>query len=68
MFSGISHIIYDSLDEQEYERLQYCRETFIAESGTSKAVQLTMATPFGLVPGGYADDIQCNVTMDDLFL
>lgn len=56
------------LDEQEYERLQYCRETFIAESGTSKAVQLTMVTPFGLVPGGYADDIQCNVTMDDLFL
>lgn len=56
------------LDEQEYERLQYCRETFIAESGTSKAVQLTMVTPFGLVSGGYADDIQCNVTMDDLFL
>ena len=43
-------------------------ETFIAESGTSKAVQLTMVTPFGLVSGGYADDIQCNVTMDDLFL
>ena len=54
------------LDEQEYERLQYCRETFIAESGTSKAVQLTMVTPFGLVPGGDADDIQCNVTMDEM--
>lgn len=56
------------LDEQEYLRIQYSRETFIAESGTSKAVQLTLVTPFGLVPGGYANDIPCQVTMDDLFL
>lgn len=56
------------LDNQEYLRLQYCRETFISESGTSKAVKLTMVTPFGLVTGGYADDIPCIVTMDDLFV
>ena len=55
------------LNEDEYLRLQYRRDTFIAESGTRKAVQLTMITPFGLVSGGYADDIPCNVDMNDLF-
>ena len=55
------------LDEREYLRLQYCRETFISESKTQKAVQLTMVTPFGLMPGEYSDEIPCVVTMNDLF-
>ncbi len=56
-----------TITEEEDERIRNRRETFIKETGTKKAVLITMITSFGLVPGGYADDIQCQLTMDDLF-
>lgn len=34
---------------------------------TEKTVLITMIISFGLAPGGYSDDIQCQVTMADLF-
>ena len=37
------------------------------ETGTQKTVLITMITSFGLAPGGYSDDIQCQLTMADLF-
>ena len=40
---------------------------FIRETGTEKTVLITMITSYGLAPGGYSDDIQCQLTMADLF-
>lgn len=48
---------------REKERIS----TFRRATGTKKAVHLTMITTYGVQPGGYADDIQSQVTMDDLF-
>ncbi len=36
--------------------------TFIRETGTKKTVLITMITSYGLAPGGYSDDIQCQLT------
>lgn len=47
--------------------IQNKRERFIQETGTSKAVHLTMITTMGLVDNSYAWDVQSVVTMDDLF-
>lgn len=55
------------IDKAEDERLRNRLSTFRRESGTQKAVFLTMITTYGLKKGAYADDIQCEVTMDDLF-
>lgn len=35
-------------------------------SVTSKAIHLTMITTYGIQPGGYSDDTQSQVTMNDL--
>ncbi len=43
------------------------RETFIRKTGTEKTVLITMITSYRLEPGGYSDDIQCQLTMADLF-
>ena len=40
---------------------------FIRETGTEKTVLITMITSYGLAPGGYSDDILCQLTMADLF-
>ena len=48
--------------------LQNKRERFIQETGTEKAVHLTMITTMGLSDNPYAWDIQSVVTMDDLFI
>lgn len=55
------------LTEEEDNRIRNRRETFIRETGTKKSVLITMITTFGLAPGGYADDVHCQVTMADLF-
>ncbi len=57
-----------TLSKEEDMKLRNRMSTFIRESGTRKSILLTMITPFGLTPGGYSDDIPCQVTMDDLFL
>lgn len=36
-------------------------------NGHRKTVLITMITSYGLAPGGYSDDIQCQLTMADLF-
>ena len=56
-----------TITEEEDEKIRNRKETFIRESGTEKTVLVTMITAFGLTPGGYADDIQCQLTMTDLF-
>jgi len=42
--------------------------SFIQETGTEKAVHLTMITTMGLSDNPYAWDVQSVVTMDDLFV
>ena len=56
-----------TITESEDEKIRNRKETFIRESETEKTVLVTMITAFGLTPGGYADDIQCQLTMTDLF-
>ncbi len=55
------------ITEEENNRTRNRRETFIRETGTEKTVLITMITSYGLAPGGYSDDIQCQLTMADLF-
>ncbi|MBQ0028921.1 MAG: ATP-binding protein [Bacteroidales bacterium] len=56
-----------TITEEEDEKIRNRRETFIRETGTEKTVLVTMITAFGLTPGGYANDIHCQLTMNDLF-
>ena len=56
-----------TLSEEEDMKLRNRKATFIRETETSKAVLSTMITTYGLTPGGYSDDVQCQVTMGDLF-
>lgn len=51
------------ITEEEDNRIRNRRETFIRETGTKKTVLITMITSYGLAPGGYSDDIQCQLTM-----
>ena len=53
------------ITEEEDNRIRNRRETFIRETGTEKTVLITMITSYGLAPGGYSDDIQCQLTMAD---
>jgi hypothetical protein len=56
-----------SIDKEEDEKLRHRQSVFLRESKTKKAVQLTMITTYGLTQGDYSDDIQNQVTMEDLF-
>lgn len=56
-----------TITEEEDERIRNRKEAFIRETEAEKTVLLTMITAFGLVTGGYADDIHCQLTMADLF-
>ena len=55
------------ITEEEDERIRNRCNTFISDTGTHKTVLITMITSYGLAPGGYAYDVHCQVTMDDLF-
>ena len=55
------------IDSDEDLRLRRRVSTFQRYSGTKKAIHLTMITTYGIQHGGYADDIQGEVSMDDLF-
>jgi AAA+ ATPase superfamily predicted ATPase len=49
------------------ETLRERRETFREETGTKKALHLTMVTSSGLTPGSWRGEIQSEVLLDDLF-
>jgi len=51
-------------DDQE---LQHKRVAFLAETGTRKAIHITMITTYGLTEKGHRASIQSEVTLDDLF-
>lgn len=56
-----------TLTAEEDMRIRNRKATFIRETGTTKSVMVTMITTYGLTPGGYSNDIPCQVTMSDLF-
>ena len=56
-----------TITEEEDEKIRNRKEAFIRETETEKTVLLTMITSFGLTPGGYSNDIHCQLTMADLF-
>jgi len=58
-------IILSAKDDQG---LQQKRTVFLAETGTRKAVHITMVTTYGLAEKGYRSSVQSEVMLDDLFL
>ena len=50
------------------EKLIQRRELFRQQTKTRKSLHLTMITTHGLLPNKYSDDIQSEVTMEELFL
>lgn len=56
-----------SISKDEDAKLRHRQAVFIRESKTKKSVQLTLITTYGLSKGGYSDDVQNQLTMDDLF-
>lgn len=56
-----------TITEDEDEKIRNRKEAFVRETETKKTVLLTMITSFGLTPGGYSNDIHCQLTMEDLF-
>lgn len=56
-----------ALDSAELQRMQNRVDTFIAESGTDKAVHLTLITSCGVTETSDVSAIHSQLTMDDLF-
>jgi AAA+ ATPase superfamily predicted ATPase len=56
-----------TLKKDEDAALRNRRSTFVAETGTKKAVQIVLVTPVGLSQGAYAQTVQAVVTAEDLF-
>jgi hypothetical protein len=56
-----------ALTRADEEALRRKRSAFVAETGTRKAIHLTMVTTYGLAPGKYRGSVQSEVTADDLF-
>lgn len=56
-----------TITQDEDMRIRNRKAVFMRETGTTKAVMVTMVTTYGLTPGGYSNDIPCQVTMSDLF-
>ena len=55
------------IDKEENRKMLNRRERFIAETGFGGAVYLTLVTTSGAVRNAYFNDIQSEVTLDDLF-
>lgn len=56
-----------AIDKDYDEKLRNKIETFRAETGTRKALQLTMVTTYGVKRNMYSNKVQSEVTLDDLF-
>jgi hypothetical protein len=55
------------LTESDADDFKRKRAVFIEESGTKKSIHLTMISSNGLVQSAYRNDIQSEITLDDLF-
>ena len=57
-----------SLTEKDIAALEQKRDVFVKETGTKKAIHMTMITANGLVQNAYRNEIHSEITLDDLFL
>jgi AAA+ ATPase superfamily predicted ATPase len=57
-----------TLTASDDQGLQHKRTAFLAETGTRKAIHLTMVTTYGLTNKGYKASVQSEVTLNDLFV
>ena len=55
------------VDADEAERLRNRRAAFVRETGTRKAVHLTLVAPYGLKQNRHSGLFQSVVTFDDIF-
>ena len=56
-----------SITKDEHDRLRNRIESFSRHLGHGKSIHLTMVTTFGLKHNTYWNDVQSEVTLDDLF-
>ncbi|MDR1510749.1 MAG: AAA family ATPase [Synergistaceae bacterium] len=56
------------LTQGDIDDLERRKEVFIRETGTKKSIHQTMIAACGLVPNAYRNEIQAEITLDDLFL
>lgn len=56
-----------TIDKEYDEKLRNKIEAFRAETGTRKALQLTMVTTYGVKRNMYRNKVQSEVLLDDLF-
>jgi hypothetical protein len=54
--------------EKDVEDIERKKDVFLKETGTKKAIHTTMITANGLVQNAYCNEIQAEITLDDLFL
>jgi len=56
-----------TLSAEDDRSLHNKRMIFLAETGTRKAIHITMISTYGLTEKGYTASVQSEVTLDDLF-
>ncbi|MBQ7649968.1 MAG: ATP-binding protein [Victivallales bacterium] len=56
------------ISKEEHGKLQHRRDVFIKEQGLKGAAYLTFITTCGVLHNAYWNDIQSEVTLDDLFV
>jgi len=56
-----------ALTDKDALDLDRKKEVFLNETGTKKAIHMTMITANGLVQNAYRNEIQAEITLDDLF-
>ena len=57
-----------SIDKSYNDTLRQRRATFIEECNPRKTVHTTMITTFGINHNTYSENVQCEVTMEDLLV
>ena len=62
-YSGMPY----ELTETDAVSLERKKAVFLEETGTKKAIHMTMITANGLVQNAYRNEIQSEITLDDLF-
>ena len=55
------------ITSDDIANLENKKEVFLDESGTRKAIHTTMITTYGLVHNEHINNIQAEITLDDLF-
>jgi AAA+ ATPase superfamily predicted ATPase len=53
--------------EEDLVSLEHKKTVFLRETGTKKSIHMTMVTANGLVQNAYRNEIQSEITLDDLF-